>query len=150
MNQYGQDSGYDNWSDFRLEFVLPLGSARDDALQDYKLKGGLLQSSPVGGETWNPLEGGVTTLLLRQYNRYRSFELEKGEIDATTHPIQLALSYDNTDFPINPSHGSLQYIGVTHDFGWLESPDEWTFIEFEGVNIFPWEAQSGQGNVLLP
>lgn len=136
MNQYGQDSGYDNWSDFRLEFVLPLGSARDDALQDYKLKGGLLQSSPVGGETWNPLEGGVTTLLLRQYNRYRSFELEKGEIDATTHPIQLALSYDNTDFPINPSHGSLQYIGVTHDFGWLESPDEWTFIEFEGSKYF--------------
>ncbi len=136
MDHYGQDSGYDNWSDFRLEFVLPLGSARDDALQDYKLKGGLLQSSPVGGDTWNPLEGGVTTLLLRQYNRYRSFELDDGDIDATTHPIQLALSYDNTDFPPNPSRGSLQYIGITHDFGWLESPDEWTFVEFEGSKYF--------------
>lgn len=136
MNLYGEESGYDNWSDFRIEFVLPLGSARTDALQHYKLKGGLLQSPPVGGETWNPLAAGVTTFLLRQYNRYRSFELKEGDLDATTHPVQLALSYDNTDFPINPSRGSLQYVGLTHDFGWLESPDEWTFVEFEGSKYF--------------
>jgi len=136
MNQYGQDSGYDNWSDLRLEYVLPMGSARSDAMQQYKLKGGLLQSAPVGGATWSPLESGVTTLLFRQYNRYRSFELEGGDIDVTIHPVQLALSYDNTDFPVNPSRGSLQYIGLTHDFGWLESPDEWTFVEFEGSKYF--------------
>ena len=135
-NQYGEDSGYDNWTDFRLEYVLPMGSARNDALQHYRIKGGMLQSAPVGGASWNPLENGVTTLLLRQYNRYRSFELDEGDVDATEHPVQLALSYDNTDYPVNPSTGSSQYIGVTHDFGWLESPDDWTFVEFEGSKYF--------------
>ncbi len=135
-NQYAEDSGYDNWTDFKLEYVLPIGSSRTDALQHFTIQGGLLQSAPVGGNSWNPLESGVTTLLLRQYNRYRSFEFPGGDIDATVHPVQLALSYDNTDYPVNPSTGSLQYIGVTQDFGWLESPDSWTFVEFEASKYF--------------
>jgi outer membrane protein assembly factor BamA len=135
-HQYGEDRGYDNWTDFKFEYVLPIGSARNDALQHYKIKGGLLQSAPVGGATWNPLKNGVTTLLLRQYNRYRSFELDEGDVDATAHPVQLALSYDNTDFPGNPSTGSSQYVGVTQDFGWLEFPDRWSFVEFEASKYF--------------
>ncbi len=135
-DQYGEDSGYDNWSDFRIEYVLPMGSTRTDALQHYKIKGGMLQSTPVGGENWNPLDRGVTTLLLRQFNRYRSFELDNGDVAATQHPVQFALSYNNTDYPNNPSTGSSQYIGVTHDFGWLESPDDWTFAEFETSKYF--------------
>jgi len=43
-----------------------------------------------------------------------------GDIDATEHPVQLALCYNNTDFPTNPSTGSTQFIGITHDFGWLQ------------------------------
>lgn len=135
-NQFGEDSGFDNWTDFQLEFVLPIGSAYNDILQHYKTEGGLLQSAPVGGEVWNPFKSGVTSLMLRQFNRYRSFELDQGDIDATTHPIELALSYNNTDFPANPSFGSSQYLSVTHDFGWLESPDSWTFIEFEASKYF--------------
>lgn len=135
-DQFGEDSGYDNWSDFRLEWVLPIGSGRKDALQQYRLKDGLLQSDPVGGESWNPMKSGVTNVLLRQFNRYRSFELDEGDIDATTHPVELGISYDNTDFPTNPSRGSSQYLSITHDFGWLESPDDWTFIEFEASKYF--------------
>ena len=135
-NQYAEDSGYDNWTDIRIEYVLPIGSARDDALQHYEIKKGLLQSNPVGGPTWNPLENGVTTLLFRQYNTYRSFEFDAGDIDATEHPLQLAICYNNTDFPTNPSTGSTQFIGITHDFGWLDSPDDWTFIEFEACKYF--------------
>lgn len=136
MDAYGEDSGYDNWTDFRLEYVLPIGSAQNDPMMHYELKGGLLQSAPVGGESWNPLKNGVTTLLLRQYNRYRTFELDEGDIDATAHPVQVGISYFNTDFPGNPSTGSSQYFAITHDFGWLESPDDWTFIEFEASKYF--------------
>ncbi|MEN8141178.1 MAG: hypothetical protein ABFR97_08160 [Thermodesulfobacteriota bacterium] len=133
---YVQDSGYDNWTDFKLEYVLPWGSAQAEAMQHYTLKNGLLRSAPVGGAQWNPLKGGVTTLLLRQYNRYRSFEFAGGERAATIHPLQLAISYTNTDFPGNPSSGSQQYLGLTHDFGWLESPASWTFVEFEASKYF--------------
>ncbi|MEE8553187.1 MAG: BamA/TamA family outer membrane protein [Desulfobacterales bacterium] len=135
-DNFAEESGYDNWTDFKLEYVFPLGSARKDGLFHYRLKGGLLQSAPVGGMVWNPMKSGVTTLLLRQFNRYRSFETDKGDIDATTHPVELAISYNNTDFPPNPSYGSSQYLGVTHDFGWLESPDSWTFVEFETSKYF--------------
>ena len=135
-DDYHEESGYDNWSDIKLEYVLPLGTARNDSLMHYMLKGGLLQSAPVGGKVWNPIKSGVTTLLLRQFNRYRSFETDQGDIDATVHPVELAVSYDNTDFPPNPSFGSSQYLGVTHDFGWFESPDSWTFVEFEASKYF--------------
>ena len=136
MDDYAEDSGYDNWTDFKIEYVMPWGSSRNDSMQHYTLKGGLLQSAPVGGDTWNPLKNGVTTLLLRQYNRYRSFEFHSGDRDATIHPVQFAISYNNTDFPGNPSKGSQQYLGVTQDFGWLDSPYEWTFIEFEASKYF--------------
>ncbi|MEN8198897.1 MAG: BamA/TamA family outer membrane protein [Thermodesulfobacteriota bacterium] len=136
MDDYAEDSGYDNWTDFKMEFVLPWGSARNDSMQHYTLKNGLLQSAPVGGDTWNPMENGVTTLLLRQYNRYRSFEFNNGDRAATIHPLQFAISYNNTDFPGNPSTGSEQYFGITHDFGWLESNYDWTFVEFEASKYF--------------
>jgi len=135
-NQYEEDSGYDNWSEFKLEYVLPIGSGRQNALQEYKIKGGELQSAPVGGKTWNPLESGVTILMLKQYNRYRNFEFEQGDAEATEHPFQLAISYTNTDYPTNPSTGSSQYLAVTQDFGWLESPNDWTFVEFEASKYF--------------
>lgn len=130
-DDYAEDSGYDNWADFKLEYVLPIGSARQEALVPYQLKGGMLQSTPVGGEVWNPLKSGVTTLLLRQYNRYVSFETVLGDIDATTHPVEVAITYNNTDFPPNPSYGSNLFLALTHDFGWFESPDTWTFLEME-------------------
>jgi hypothetical protein len=135
-DQFIEKSGYDNWSDFKLEYVLPLGTAHKDGLVHYRLKGGMLQSAPVGGTVWNPMKSGVTTLLLRQFNRYRSFETDRGDLDATTHPVEFAISYNNTDFPSNPSFGSSQYLSVTHDFGWLESPDSWTFVEFEASKYF--------------
>jgi hypothetical protein len=135
-DQYAEDSGYDNWTDFRLEYVLPLGSARQDPVQHYRIRDGLLISKPVGGDTWNPLESGVTTLLLRQYNDYRSFEFPDGRVDVTEHPVQIGISYNNTDFPTNPSSGSSQYLALTHDFGWLESPDDWTFVEFGASKYF--------------
>jgi len=136
MDDYVEDSGDDNWTDFKMEFVMPWGSSRSDAMQHYTLKDGLLKSAPVGGNTWNPMKSGVTTLLLRQFNRFRSFEFEDGEKAATVHPVELAVSYDNSDFPGNPSRGSRQYLGITHDFGWLESPHEWTFVEFEASKYF--------------
>jgi len=80
-DDFAEESGYDNWTDFKLEYVLPIGSAPKDGLFHYKLKGGMLQSAPVGGNVWNPIESGVTNLLLRQFNRYRSFETDGGDID---------------------------------------------------------------------
>ena len=135
-DQFIEVGGEDNWSDFKLEYVLPMGAAKNKAILTYRLEHGLLTSTPTGGRSWNPLTSGVTHFLIRQYNRYQTYEVDPGDLDRAIHPVQFALSYDNTDFPKNPSYGSRQYIAMTRDFGWLESADTWTFVEAEGSKFF--------------
>jgi hypothetical protein len=135
-DQYVEVGGNDNWTDFRLEYVLPIGAADDQAMMTYQLKNGILASAPSGGREWNPLESGVTNVLLRQYNRYQTYQIAPGELARAIHPVQLGITYDNTDFPTNPSFGSRQFIGVTRDFGWLQSDETWTFWEVETAKYF--------------
>lgn len=136
-DQYTESGGDDNWFDFKLEYVLPIGSAKSNSMMDYRIKGGILQSEPTGGSTWNPLKTGVTVLLLKQYNRYQSYEdTVIGEVDGTIHPLQFGIYYDNTDFPTNPSFGCSQFLAVTYDFAWLESEETWSFVEFEASKYF--------------
>ncbi|MDH3329426.1 MAG: BamA/TamA family outer membrane protein [Desulfobulbaceae bacterium] len=136
-DDYVETEGWDNWSDFTLEYVLPIGKAGTRGILSYRTRNGLLLSEPSGGETWNPLKSGVTVLLLQQFNRYQSYEPEElSEVDVTVHPFRLALYHNNTDFPPNPSTGSAQYLAITHDFAWLESEDVWTFVEFEASKYF--------------
>ena len=136
-DQYVETPGDDNWLDMKLEYVLPLGSAREKGMLDYRLKRGILQSGTSGGSFWNPLESGVTVLMLKQYNRYQSYEPEGAEkVEGTIHPVQFGIYYDNTDFPVNPSYGSSLYLAYTNDFAWFDSEEEWSFAEFEASRYF--------------
>ena len=131
-----ESGGNDHWLDMKVEYVLPIGAAKDNGIRTQRLKGGMLQSLPNGGQTWNPLQSGTTVLMLRQYNRARGYETNSGDFDEKTHPFELGLLYNNTDFPMNPSYGSSQYLSVTHDFGWSGSDTDWTFMEFEASKYF--------------
>ena len=140
-NDSGKDDfletgGQNNWIDLKLEYVLPIGSARDDAIMTYRLKDGELISPPTGGATWNPLKTGVSVLMLRQYSYYQNFETSDKYIERTIHPLELGLYYNNTDFPANPSFGSSQFVSITYDFAWGESKATWAFIEFEASKYF--------------
>lgn len=145
-NDFVEDSGWNNWTEFKLEYVLPLGNAHNFAMANYHLQNGMLTAGASGGGTWNPFKSGVTVALLRQFNRYQSFETDFGKKDYTVHPVQLGLYYNNTDFAPNPSRGSSQFLAVTRDFGWLESEQTWTFVEFEASKYLsfgesPWARQ---------
>ena len=135
-DDYVVTPGESNWADFKLEYVLPLGSARNTGMMTYNLKGGILQGKGTGGETWNPLKGGVTTLLVRQYNQLESFETEYGEYERPIHPLEFGIGYNNTDFTNNPSTGSSQYLSWKKDFGWGDAIYPWTFWEFEASKYF--------------
>ncbi len=82
-DDYIEDSGNDNWFDIKLEYVLPIGSMRHRGMGAYRLKDGMLASGAMGGGPWNPLEGGVTVLVLRQFNRYQTYETDLGKIKGT-------------------------------------------------------------------
>lgn len=135
-DDYIEDDGTDNWFESKVEYVLPIGSMKDKGMANYQLEDGLLTSGASGGEYWNPLETGATVLLVRQFNRYQSWETDEGTLDGTIHPFEFGLLYNNTDFPTNPSKGSSQYLAVTQDFALGESIDSWTFIEFEASKYF--------------
>lgn len=132
---YAQDNGDDNWYDLSLEYVLPIGSMKSNSIAEYHLENGILQSGATGGEVWNPLESGVSVLLLGQSGRYQSYQTDSITYDGDTFPFQFAYLYDNTDFPINPSKGSSQYLSYSQDFS-DSAAGNWSFIEFEASKYF--------------
>ncbi|CAH0530066.1 BamA/TamA family outer membrane protein [Vibrio hippocampi] len=134
--QYFEGSGNSNWWDIKLEYVLPIGANKHSGTVDYQVKNGLLVSAPTGGREWNPLTSGTTIFVARQFNRYQSFETDSGDIDGTIHAMEFGVYYDNTDFAPNPSYGTRHYISTSHDWGWLESKQEWSFYEFDTSAFF--------------
>lgn len=130
-NDYMQHQGVDQWFDLKLEYVLPMGGLGQRRLPVYHLSDGILTSGATGRKGWNPWESGITTVVLKQYNRYQSYDTPGGIVSGTIHPIEIGIHYDNTDFPSNPSRGSAQYLALTRDFAWSNSDFTWTFLEFE-------------------
>ncbi len=46
-DQFFQADGASNWFDIKMEYVLPIGSTRNDGRVDYKIRNGLLVSEPL-------------------------------------------------------------------------------------------------------
>lgn len=129
--QFVQDDGQDNWYDLKLEYVLPLGSMQDTGMAEYHISRGILQSGATGGKEWNPLESGISVLLIGQKTRYQSYTIDDYTYDGDTFPFRVGYLYDNTDFPVNPSRGSTQYAGYIRDFSSDSDVGNWSFVEFE-------------------
>lgn len=140
FDDFIEGSGTSNWWDVRLEYVMPWGNAAKQSMATYKLQGGLL-ANPTAIDSWNPLETGTSVLIARQFNRYQLYQdktnqIEDNDLSGAVHALELGFLYDNTDFPTNPSQGSSQYIAFTYNPRWLESKDEWSFVELEASKYF--------------
>ncbi|MEI6894308.1 MAG: BamA/TamA family outer membrane protein [Colwellia sp.] len=140
FDDFIEGSGSSNWWDVRLEYVLPWGNAAKESMARYKLQGGLL-TNPARVKSWNPLKTGTSVLVARQFNRYQLYRdqnslNESDELSGAVHALELGFYYNNTDFPTNPSEGSSQYIAFTYNPRWLESKDEWSFVEVEASKYF--------------
>ena len=120
---------------FAVNYALPIGNTREDAISVYRLKNGLLKEGPQGGDVWNPLTSGKTTLATRFFYTYRDLsdfdEQESEALEARTNGLDFWLEYDNTDFPRNPTRGSRQQFMVSRDFGWFDSSNSWTNLEMD-------------------
>ncbi len=124
---------------FTLKFPLAIGAARENPISVYRLDQGLLQTGPVGGQSWNPLRSGKTTMASQFFYTYRDLsEFEESEdfLEARTNGIDIWIEYDNTDFPRNPAYGSRQQFKISRDFGWFDSSDSWTNVAFDAAKYF--------------
>lgn len=134
-NSYAEEKGEDNWLELKIEYVLPMGSMKDTGIAEYYLKDGILEKGASGGSAWNPLDSGISVLLLGQTSRYQSFEAEPATVSGDTFPFTFGYLYNNTDFPSNPTVGSSQYIAYTKDFS-DSTTGSWDFLEFEASKYF--------------
>lgn len=135
-DNYVEDDGDDNWLDLKIEYVMPIGSMKENAMAEYSLKGGVLNGGASGGDVWNPLESGISILLFGQKSRYQSYNTDDLSYDGDTFPFRLGYLYNNTDFPVNPSKGSVQYLGYQQDFSSDTDASDWSFIELEASKYF--------------
>ncbi|MDB4538542.1 BamA/TamA family outer membrane protein [bacterium] len=128
-DNYREDEAYDVRFELPLRVVLPLGPGASEPIQRYELEDGLLKGKGTGGSTWNPLDSGRTFLDVRPFYRRQEYDAASQRGALATNGAALALTYDNRDFPRNPSRGSLQQVRVWRDFGLMDSAGSWTSLE---------------------
>lgn len=140
FEEFIEAKGSSNWWDLQLDYVLPIGKAKNTPIANYQLTSGLPTNIKNQADSWNPLENGTTVLSLRQFNRFQFYQTGDESIEGTIHAIELGLLHDNTDFPVNPTVGNSQYIAYSHDAAWFDSENQWTFVEFEASQYFSFGA----------
>ena len=118
-DNYLTEPGNNNIIELRFKYVLPIGQARESAVQSYILDQGLILDGASGGGGWNPLTSGVTYLQIKPFYRYRTFEFTDEVLRGSTSGMEIGLHYDNRDFPLNPTAGSKMHLTYGSDFGRL-------------------------------
>ena len=105
-----------------------------------------MQDGPPGGETWNPITNGRTTVGVKFFYTNRDLSdyvfnqspdiPSEDALQARTNGVDFWLEHDNTDFPRNPTRGSRQKFNLFRDFGWFDSDNDWTNIQADLSSYF--------------
>jgi outer membrane protein assembly factor BamA len=75
----------------------------------------------MGGTDWNPFLSGRTFVDIKPFYRKR--------VSFATNGIEFALTRENTDYYVNPTHGSFQKFAFRRDFGWFDTMSPWSVVE---------------------
>ncbi len=127
--------GYSNWIELDFKYVLDTGHGRSNPVNIYTLSNGLLVGGASGGGVFNPFKSGRSYLQFSLFHQDRDYDDVDPEFPLKTSGIGLSLRYDNTDFQINPSTGSVIQLGVKHDRGFY-GDNRWTVGEIEFDHYF--------------
>ncbi len=140
-NDYMEVSGSDEWYELKFRYLLPMGHGRKQVYFDPKFKNGILISGEMGGTNWNPFVSGRTFIDFKPFYRKR--------IAFATNGMEFSLTRENTDYPVNPTRGSLQKFTFRRDFGILNSSSSWSVVETDWRWYLPLH-ELFSGNKSLP
>jgi len=115
-----------------MKYLLPVGSGKDAVFPELTVEDGVFVSGDTGGTVWNPFKSGRTYIELTPFTRNQDLDDEKDTVQET-NGIDVALSYDNTDFRLNPSNGSYQRVFYARDWGAFGSSAPWTVMGAEAA-----------------
>jgi hypothetical protein len=135
-DDYIDGDGHDYLIRLKLKYLLPIGHGRDDIISTQVLERGLLSSGEVGGTSWNPLKSGKTYFETRFYARDQEVDSRYVETDQKSRAFELALFWENTDFPYNPSRGNTLRLRFARDWGGLDSTAPWSVLDGELTKYF--------------
>jgi len=78
------------------------------------------------------MTSGRTSFMVQPFYREQDFEDDNNkEFYNITSGIKFELEYDNTDWYVNPTKGSIMSLSVARDWGAEEEFSTWTSIQFE-------------------
>jgi hypothetical protein len=150
-DNYVEGDGWDNFFRLKFKYLLPIGAGRDQIIETYKIKEGLLESGSIGGTSLNPFKSGRSYLELRPF--YRSQQIDGDDVDEVTktNGLDFSVFLDNRDFYANPSKGFGLRGKLSRDFGWFNSSNSWTNVEgeFDCYIPFQWESWLRQGVIAI-
>ena len=126
--------GFSDWIEVDFKYVFDIGNARSNPINLYTLSNGLLVGGASGGEVFNPFKSGRTYLQTTLFHHNRDYSTGSAVLLSTTG-IGLSFKYDNTDFPVNPSLGSILDVGLKVDPG-FDGNEGWSIAEFEYSKFF--------------
>lgn len=127
-----QGEGWDNLLDLRFQYLLPIGHGRDEIISTYRLDRGIPVRKKPLELSWNPIHSGRSYFEIAPF--YRLLEITGDQIEdqeIRTNGFYASVYWDNRDFFANPSKGHSVLLKMTQDFGWFDSSESWTSMEFE-------------------
>lgn len=133
-DNYFDAKGFSNWIEFDFRYVVDIGNAKYNPINIYTLSNGLLVGGASGGEVFNPYKSGRSYIQASLFHHNRDYDVNSSSPLSATG-IGLSFKYNNTDFPINPSKGSIIKIGFKHDPG-LNNNQSWTLGKLELSKFF--------------
>ncbi len=126
--------GFSNWLEVDFKYVFDIGNAKSNPINTYTLSDGLLVGGANGGEIFNPFKSGRTYLQTSFFHHNRNYDVDTA-FPLSTTGVGVSLKYDNTDFPVNPSIGSVLDVSIKYDPGFGDN-QQWSAAEFEYSTYF--------------
>ena len=134
----------DQWYRFNFRYLLPIGNGKGHIINHYRVRGGILDPNTAsGGSSWNPFKSGRTMIEVEPFYRHEDFEAIGTFV---TSGITAGISYDNRDWPINPSTGSHTQVHYQRDWGTFKDSVSWEgvtgeFSKYWNVGTSDWFKQ---------
>lgn len=132
FEDFVQGEGWDNLFNLRFNYLLPFGEGKHTVIDTYRIDRGMLVAADENESSWNPSKTGKTYVEVVPFYRFQ--QITGDDIDDTdikTNGFELALYWDDRDFFANPSSGHSLLVRLSNDFGWFDSNESWSSIEFE-------------------
>ncbi len=126
-------NGRDNFLRVKFKYILPIGHAKNNAIHEFRTQNGLLvEGYEAGGDEFNPLTSGRTSIAIQPFYRKQNFEDDfNNDYDNTTSGVKVELEYDNTDWYVNPTYGSKTTLTYARDWGASNESSTWTSVQLD-------------------